>query len=202
MSAYVPSQPVNLPLFITAEKCAGGTYIVTGANGGLGLEAAKHLVAIGAAKVIMGVRNVPSGQKAKAAIEAETGIRGVAEVWSVDLSSYDSVKAFASRAAAELDRVDALIENAAIVVSDRVMAEGHILPVTVNVMSTFLLALLMLPKLSESAKRFGIVPHLVIVSSRASYDAAPVWEKIKDDPLTKMDKEVEPVMLTYGHLFR
>ncbi len=39
----------------------------------------------------------------------------------------------------------------------------------VNVISTFLLALLMLPKLYESAKRFNIIPHLVIVSSEVHF---------------------------------
>lgn len=41
-----------------------------------------------------------------------------------------------------MDRIDAVIENAAVAISQRTMAEGHILPLTINV-----LAVLLLPKL-------------------------------------------------------
>jgi hypothetical protein len=43
-SAAIETQRRNLPLLATTEICSGGTYIVTGANTGLGFEAAKHLV--------------------------------------------------------------------------------------------------------------------------------------------------------------
>ncbi|KAF2493961.1 putative short-chain dehydrogenase/reductase family protein [Lophium mytilinum] len=187
MSADVATQPLNLPLYATTEKCSGGTYIVTGANTGLGFEAAKHLVALGSAKVILGVRNLAAGEEAKAKIEAATGITNVAEVWELNLSSYDSVKSFAKKAIAELDRIDALIENAAVAGSQRVIAEGHLQSITVNVLSTLLLGVLLLPKLKESAKQYGIVPHLVIVSSGVSFDYKDGWAKIKDDPLVKAD---------------
>jgi len=200
----VVNQPHNLPIKATIETCAGGTYIVTGSNIGLGFEAAKHFVALGAAKVVMGVRNLTDGEKAQAEIEAATGRTNVAEVWALDLSSYDSVKAFAKRAVAELERIDALVENAAVAISERSMAEGHLLSVTVNVMSTFLLGVLLLPKMRQSAKQFGILPHLSIVSSGASFDMQDDWGKIKDDPLVKMDDE-KVVMKTYvecyGNIF-
>lgn len=187
MSDKVANQRLNLPLVINADKCSGGTYIVTGANTGLGLEAAKHLVAVGAAKVILGVRNVPAGEAAKARIIKETGIKGTAEVWALDLSSYDSVKAFAKKAIAELDRIDAVIENAA-VASAQGRAEGHGLCMTVNVYSTILLGLLLLPKLKENAKSFDITPHITIVTSGASFDVHEKWSEIRDDPLVKADE--------------
>lgn len=186
MSDEIANQLLELPLAISAEKCSGGTYIVTGANTGLGLEAAKHLVAVGAAKVILGVRNIPAGEAAKDRIIKETGITGTAEVWALDLSSYDSVKAFAKKALAELDRIDAVIENAA-VATGQGKAEGHNLCMTVNVYSTILLALLLLPKLKENAKRFGITPHIAIVSSGAAFDLRDKWSEIRDDPLVKAD---------------
>ena len=195
MASAVPTQRRNLPLYATTETCSGGTYIVTGANTGLGFEAAKHLVALGSAKVILAVRNVSSGKTAKAEIEAATGITNVAEVWALDLASYDSVKAFAKRAITELDRIDALIENAAVAISERTEAEGHLLPVTVNVLSTFLLAVLLLPKLTESARQSGILPHLVIVASTVSFDFKEDWDKIKDDPVVKIEDAM--IMKTY-----
>ena len=197
MTDAVPTQPHNLPLFVTTETCSGGTYIVTGANTGLGLEAAKHLVNLGAAKVVMGVRNVPAGETAKAEIEAATGKSNVAEVWALDLSSYASVKAFAKKAIAELDRIDAVIENAGVAMAQRVLAEGHIVPLTVNVYSTFLLGVMLLPKMSEGAQKFGILAHLVIITSRVSFDFKEDWDSIKDDPMGKMDAEDMVGLKTY-----
>ncbi|KFY40148.1 hypothetical protein V494_03621 [Pseudogymnoascus sp. VKM F-4513 (FW-928)] len=188
MADAVATQPHNLPLHISREKCEGKTYIVTGSNVGLGFEASKHLVAVGAAKVIMAVRNTSAGETAKADIEAATGTTGVAEVWALDLSSYDSVKAFAKRAAG-LERIDALIENAGVAAFERTMAEGHLLNITVNVISTLLLAVLLLPKLSEDAKKFGIVPHIAVVSSGVGFDAKADWDIIKGDPLVEVEKQ-------------
>jgi NAD(P)-dependent dehydrogenase (short-subunit alcohol dehydrogenase family) len=89
----IADQKRDLPVYATKENIAGGMYIVTGANSGLGFEAAKHYVTLGAAKVIMAVRNVVAGEKAKADIEAATGgvAAGIAEVWPLDLASYESV---------------------------------------------------------------------------------------------------------------
>lgn len=187
MGDDISKQRRNLPLLATKETCSGGTFIVTGANVGLGYEAAKHLVALGSAKVILTVRNLSAGETAKAEIEAATGTTGIAEVWQLDLAKYDSVKAFAKRAVAELDRIDAVIENAGVAGGERAMAEGHLLQITVNVVSTLLLAVLLLPKLSESARRFGILPHLTIVTSNSGFGLGEDWQKIKDDPLVKTD---------------
>lgn len=180
----------DLPLHATEENCSGRTFIVTGANTGLGFEATKHLVAAGAAKVIMAVRNVSSGEDAKARIEAELGVNRVTEVWPMDLASYTSVKAFATKATTELDRVDALIENAGVFDFKRILAEGHLNSVTVNIISTFLLAAPMLPKLSKTARDFkGVTPHLTVVGSSYGFSGQEDWYSVKDDPLVKMDAE-------------
>ncbi|KAH1491363.1 hypothetical protein KXV64_008344 [Aspergillus fumigatus] len=180
MASAAQTQRGNRPLLATTEICSGGAYIVTGANTGLGFEAAKHLVGLEAAKVIV----------------ASTGRIGVAEVWPLDLASYDSVKTFAQKATTELDRIDAVIENAAVAVSERVFAEGHSMSVTVNVLSTFLLAVLILPKMRETAERYGIVPHLTLVTSLVGFDAKDLWDKIKDDPVNKVDGDDIPPMRT------
>ncbi|KAF7558902.1 hypothetical protein G7046_g5264 [Stylonectria norvegica] len=186
----------GLPLHVSAETCKGATYIVTGSNVGLGFEAAKHLVEFKSKKVIIAVRNLKAGEEAKAKIEEATGNTGIAEVWELDLASYDSVKAFAKKAST-LDRIDAVIENAAVAMSQRAVSEDHITPVTVNVFSTFLLAVLLLPKLSESAEKFGIVPHLAIIASGAGFDFGDDWKKIKQDPIAAMDAEDYVTMKTY-----
>jgi NAD(P)-dependent dehydrogenase (short-subunit alcohol dehydrogenase family) len=189
MSAVLATQPHGLPLLATPNNCSGRTYIVTGANSGLGLEAARHLVNAGAAKVVLAVRNIMAGQKALEDIEKSTGKSGVAEVWLLDLASFGSVKAFAQKATTELDRIDAVIENAGVAISERVLVEGHNMMVAVNVLSTLLLGLLLLPKLKNVARRYGILPHLVFVSSIAGFDVRGLWETIRDSPVTKMDAE-------------
>lgn len=144
---------------------AGQTVIVTGSNVGLGLEAARHIVRLGAEKVILAVRNVPSGEEAKQSIEETTGRKDVCEVWKIDLASYASVIEFAERAS-KLPRLDIVVENAAIIPPQPDIAEGHELSMTVNVISTMLLAFLLWPKLNETAKKFpDIRPCLSIVVS-------------------------------------
>ncbi|RAL12595.1 NAD(P)-binding protein [Aspergillus homomorphus CBS 101889] len=191
MSEYemISTQRRNLPLLATPETSAGKTYIITGANTGLGFEAAKHFVALCADKVILAVRNLESGAAAQAAIEEATGRTGVAEVWHLDLASFDSVQAFARRADEELERIDALVENAAVAMMGPVRAEGHLLSVTVNVLSTLLLAVLLAKKMRESAKRIGGLARVVVVTSRLGFMAQDDWMAIAEDPLVGIEQD-------------
>ena len=195
MGDFMSTQKRELPLLISPETSEGKVYIVTGANSGLGFEAAQHLVASQAAKVILAVRNVSGGNDAVAKIEAKTGRKGVAEVWELDMASYDSIRAFAKRAQS-LDRVDSLIENAGVILFDRSESEGHPTMVTVNLIGTLLLAILMLPKMSKEAKRTDAVAHLSLVSSVAAFQGDEDWNQIKDDPIRKM-AGVEPMVKKY-----
>ena len=156
-------------LFVTppypTTSAEGQTVIVTGSNTGLGKEAAKHFARLGAAKVILAVRNTKAGDEAKKYIDDATKCKSdVVEVWQLDLGSYDSVKAFADRAN-NLRRIDALLENAGVASDTWNTSNGHERTIDINVISTFYLALLMLPKLKASAKEFNIKPHLTIVTS-------------------------------------
>jgi retinol dehydrogenase-12 len=142
----------------------GQTVIITGSNTGLGLEAARHAVRLNAAKVIIACRTVSKGEEAKKSIEESTKKTGVVEVWKLDLSSYASVKEFASKAN-ELPRLDVLLENAGVSTRKFVLTEDNESTITTNVVSTFLLALLLLPKLKETAAKYNTTPHLTIVTS-------------------------------------
>ncbi|KAL1304753.1 hypothetical protein AAFC00_003691 [Neodothiora populina] len=146
------------------SSCEGKTVIVTGANVGLGYEAAKHFVRLGAEKVILGCRSVEKGQTAAEAIEREEHRTGVVEVWQLDLSKYESVEQFAKKVDG-LKRIDMIIENAGIATEKFSKAEADESTITVNVVSTFLLALLALPALKRTAETYSITPTLTIVSS-------------------------------------
>ncbi|KAL3415514.1 putative short-chain dehydrogenase/ reductase [Aspergillus fumigatus] len=120
------------------------TIIVTGSNVGLGLEAARHFVRLNAATVILAVRNRPAGEAAKASIQASHPDSATSvEVWDLDLASY------------ALPRLDVLLCNASISTSSFQLAEAHERTLTVNVISTVLLGLLVLPALRRSAARRG-----------------------------------------------
>lgn len=155
------------------KKFTGKTIIVTGANVGLGLEAARHFARLDAAKVILACRDTEKGERARADIERSTGRSDVVEIWALDLCSFESVKQFCRRAD-QLPRLDVVVENASVafVGPQGKLAEGFESTITVNVLATFLMALLLLPTLRRTATRFNIQPNLVVVSSDAHFMAS------------------------------
>lgn len=190
--SFLYSQLFVTPSYPT-QKCNGQTIIVTGSNTGLGKEATRQFARLGAEKIIMAVRNTQAGEDAKDDIEATTGCgSSVIEVWSLDLSSYDSVKAFATKAS-KLSRIDVLLENAGVATERVTLAEGHEKTITINVISTFLLALLLVPKLKQSAKEFTITPRLTIVTSEVhGWTKFPEWKE--DDIFEALDKPSSKAM--------
>lgn len=171
------------------------TVIITGANTGLGAAAAEHAVRRSAAKVIIACRTVSKGETAKTKIEKATGRKGVLEVWALDLASHDSIKAFAARAEKELDRLDVFIANAGIQVSKFSLVNGFENTISINVISTFLLALLVLPKMKQTAAAHPMsTPHLVILASDThmlaslpeANNEAPIFDQLNDEKKTSM----------------
>ena len=73
----------------------GKSVIVTGGNAGIGFECCKDFVKRGG-RVILACRDRIKGANAKATIEKETGIYGKLVVMNLDLSSFQSVRNFAS----------------------------------------------------------------------------------------------------------
>ncbi|KAJ4301408.1 hypothetical protein N0V90_003500 [Kalmusia sp. IMI 367209] len=161
----------KLPVLVNADTCSGRTYIVTGGNHGLGLETARHLVRSQAARVILTVRNNKAGEEAKTDIERSTGRKGVIDLWHLDLASFDSVKAFANKLSSEVERIDAFVANAGVQMDRWETAEGNELSMTVNVISTVLLSVLIMPKLVEIAKKFNNSPKLVYTGSALGFVA-------------------------------
>jgi retinol dehydrogenase 12 len=126
----------KVPLVETSLK--GKTYIVTGANIGLGLEAARNLVRLEASKVILAVRSVEKGEGAKASIlESTWGSDDTIEVWPLSLLSTASVKEFAARVNG-LERVDGVILNAAVMTEKFELFEGEETTIKTNVISNTL----------------------------------------------------------------
>ena len=93
----------------------GRTFVITGANSGVGLEAARDLVGRGA-HVVLACRDTAAGERARAQITDNA--RGTAEVRELDLADLDSVAAFAKGLTEQLDAdgrlLNALVCNAGV----------------------------------------------------------------------------------------
>ena len=149
---------------------AGKRILVTGANTGIGFEAAATFASLNAEQVILGVRSIDKGLDARRRIEARGQQTGNIDVWELDMGNYASVQRFAARVENELPRLDVVILNAGISPHEYVMgAEGWESVIQVNVMATALLGLLLLPKLKSStaAGHGDEVARLVVVTSEA-----------------------------------
>ena len=104
----------------TAEQIpdqGGRTAVVTGANSGLGLVTARELAGAGA-RVVLACRNLAKGEAARREIEAAAPGAPL-ELEELDLSSLDSVRAFAERFRANHDGLDLLINNAGVMAPPR-----------------------------------------------------------------------------------
>ncbi len=128
----------------------GKVCLVTGANTGIGRAIAQDFARRGA-NVVLLCRSAERGEQARAAIAAETGNPKV-ELLVCDLASLAAVRAAASRFLATHDRLDVLVNNAAIFAPDReVTAEGLEKTFVTNYLSHFLLTNLLLERLKASA---------------------------------------------------
>src|SRR4051812_34116937 len=132
---------------------SGRRALVTGANSGIGLEAAKAL-AEGGARVILACRDVGRGE------EAARRIEGDVEVRRLDLADLASVRDFA----AGLDGpLDLLVNNAGVMAPPRrTTADGFELQIGTNHLGHFALTGLLLDRLLEGER-----PRVVTISSGA-----------------------------------
>lgn len=179
----------------------GKTVLVTGASGGLGLEAARHYVRLGASRVILAVRSQSKGDAARQNILSSVKAEGkmnccAVEVWIVELASFGSVAAFANRAMKELGTLDIAVLNAGVSNTQyKLTDDGWEETLQVNHLSTVLLALLLLPKLRQSSGP-DFTSRLSIVASR-SHQYVKGNEVWLDSPnsleaLNKEDYEISP----------
>src|SRR5512139_76459 len=97
----------------------GKICLVTGANGSLGKATAIALAQLGAT-VILACRDKERGDKAKADVISATKNSAVESI-IVDLSIQDSIRRMATSFSEKYDRLDVLINNAAIYKSQREM---------------------------------------------------------------------------------
>jgi NAD(P)-dependent dehydrogenase (short-subunit alcohol dehydrogenase family) len=91
---------------------SGKTVLITGANSGIGLEAARILAAHGA-EVVLACRNKENGTRAVKSISAEHPEAAVSAM-VLDLADLQSVKKFANAFKRKYETLDLLINNAGV----------------------------------------------------------------------------------------
>jgi NAD(P)-dependent dehydrogenase (short-subunit alcohol dehydrogenase family) len=135
----------------TAQNIAdqtGRTFVVTGANSGLGyataLELARHH-----GHVIMVVRNDAKGREAIAAIGAQVPGASL-DLRVADLADLDSVKELAAGLRADTPKIDVLVNNAGIMMSPRSLSpQGHESQFATNHLAHFALTGLVLDRITD-----------------------------------------------------
>lgn len=124
----------------------GKTAVVTGANGGLGLESTRALAGAGA-HVVMAARNQ---EKAKGAYDdvMATNPKASLEIVELDLASLDATRQAGSEISARHERIDLLMNNAGLMaMPERKTADGFEMQFGVNHLGHWVLTSVLLPNL-------------------------------------------------------
>lgn len=160
-----PWTPAQIPSLL------GKTALVTGANSGIGYQAAVELARHGA-HVMLGVRDVHKGQAALDSLLREAAVghvnqgltRPTAEVALLDLASLASIRKFALGFNARRQTLDILVNNAGVMAlpSRQLTEDGFERQFGTNHLGHFALTGYMVPQLLGSD-----APRVVTVSSLA-----------------------------------
>ena len=139
------------------------TVLITGGNAGLGLETAVALATMGAAVTIT-ARDADRGEAARQEIIERSGADPQQiEVMALDLASTSSIRSFAEAFLAGHPRLDVLVNNAGLILSERTETEdGFETTFGVNHLGHVLLTDLLLDRLKASAPA-----RIVVVASEA-----------------------------------
>jgi NAD(P)-dependent dehydrogenase (short-subunit alcohol dehydrogenase family) len=131
----------------------GRIAVVTGANGGLGLETSRALAGAGA-HVVMAARNQDKAAAAVSDIRQSVGDPSL-EVVALDLASQASVREAAEQILGAHERIDLLINNAGVMgIPQRKTADGYEMQFGVNHLGHWSLTALLMPALlhADSAR--------------------------------------------------
>ncbi|HEY2264827.1 MAG TPA: SDR family oxidoreductase [Streptosporangiaceae bacterium] len=155
------------------SELAGRTFLVTGANTGIGRATAEGLAARGG-RVYVASRSPEKGAAAVAAIQAATGNSAVSYL-PLDLADLDSVRACASSFLARGEPLHVLVNNAGVVRTRGLTRQGFELMFGVNHLGHFVLTNALLGCLEASAPA-----RVVTVASDSHYTARGIdWDVLR-----------------------
>jgi retinol dehydrogenase 12 len=152
---------------------AGRTFLVTGANTGIGRATAEGLARRGG-RVYVASRSAGKGSAAVASIRASTGNEAV-EYLPLDLADLDSVRACAASFLARGEPLHGLVNNAGVVRARGLTKQGFELMFGVNHLGHFVLTSALLGCLEASAPA-----RVVTVSSDSHYAPRGIdWDALR-----------------------
>lgn len=154
----------------TTRDLLGRRILVTGAASGIGREVARQLAARGAVAIVT-ARELPSAE----ALATELG--NGAEALALDVADLASIATAARMLAERSDRLDALVNNAGVLMRERhVTPSGLELTWATNVLGPFALTRALEPLL-----RATLAPRVVMVGSVAHRSAQLEWDDLQFD---------------------
>ena len=154
----------------------GKTALVTGANSGIGYQAALELARHGA-HVLLGCRNAAKGAAALDRLKSEAP-GASAEVVELDMASLASIRAFASSFAARGVALDLLINNAGVMALPKreLTVDGFERQFGTNHLGHFALTGLLIPQLLAAP-----APRVVTVASLAHRNGKIDFENLQSE---------------------
>ncbi|KAF1976561.1 putative 3-oxoacyl-reductase [Bimuria novae-zelandiae CBS 107.79] len=177
-------KPKPLPSTLSLQ---GKTALITGANSGLGLEAARELISRRISRLILAVRDPSKGEAAKEDILSSSDASCTIEIWPLDHESYASIAAFGQRVRG-LDRLDYALLNAGVkMMKYEKSVAGHEMNVQINHLGTSAVSLTILPCLRRTARKINAPTRLTVVSSEGHF-WIPFKERHAPHILARMDE--------------
>jgi NAD(P)-dependent dehydrogenase (short-subunit alcohol dehydrogenase family) len=135
--------------------------LITGANQGVGFEAAKNLVLSSASHhVIIGSRDASRGSQAVSDLQSLQDIKGSLETIQIDVTDDKSVDAAAEHVATKYGHLDVLVNNAGVNNMNPNLRESMRVILATNLVGVASVTEAFLPLLKKSDE-----PRLVLVSS-------------------------------------
>lgn len=161
------------------SELSGRTFLVTGANTGIGKETARDLAGRGARVVVAG-RSEEKNRAAIREIADDTGNTDLDYV-PLDLGDLDSVRAAAATFLAAGEPLHVLVNNAGLAGKRGITASGFELAFGTNHVGTFLLTELLREHIVASGPG-----RIVNVASTAHYQAKGIdWEAVRRPTVTR-----------------
>lgn len=149
----------------------GKTFVITGANSGVGFEAAKLLASRGA-HVVLACRDPAKAEAARLEVEAAGEGQARVSVIQLDLADLESVRAAAAAVLAAAPAIDGLINNAGVMAppARQFTRQGAELHFGVNHLGHFLFAGLLFEAVERAGGRIAAVSSIAHRSGRMRFD--------------------------------